>query len=582
MSGLDDARDALENAVSPGSPLDAPPPADLGGGPDLPEGCPVIPVGVAGPQRFYLDALGQLQALTPRDHTRQGITALYGPMTHRLREHWPQKSEDGATAGWLVTAAAEALMSAAARRGIWTPNDRVRGPGAWPGDNDGEVILHCGDVLLIDGKWRSPGMIGKFVYPAHAPVPRPSETHAPGGPQGPGSELLALARYWAWRRPDIDPELMVGAVGCLIMGGALPWRPTVWVAGEPGFGKSALHAAIRQVLGENGVIATADATEAGLRQYIKFGTLPVLFDEMEPGEDPRKSAAVLSLARRASSGSVSLRGSAGHVEHEFVVRAMFMFSSIVVPPLTGAERSRIAMLDLMPLGPRTPPITKPARLRALGAALRRRLLDQWPRFPEVLAAYRGALIEGGHDARGADLYGTLLACMDLVLFDRAGFGEGELEAWAIRLPPGGGESLDAAEPDHQRCLTHLLSAPVDAYRAGVRRTIGQWIADALGSSSDQPRTANAILETYGLKVAIRDGEDRNFARGLYVATGHNGLSAIFNGTHWGGGGGKTGPWSQALRRLPGAEIGPTQRFAGAVIKTTWVPESALSAGLADD
>jgi hypothetical protein len=570
VSGLDDVAEALENAAAPGDPHDPPPTVDRDGRDPLPEGCPVTPIGVAGAQRYYLDELRQFVGLTPRDHTGPWITALYGRTPYLLRNHFPKKNENGEVVGWQVSAAAEALMQAAAKRGTWSPNDCVRGPGAWPGEKDGAVILHCGDIILIDGEWQPCGVIGRHVYPAYPPIPRPSEVFAAAGPKGPGSELLNLFRNWAWRRPDIDPELMVGFVCSQMMGGALPWRPTGWVTGEHGFGKSALHAALCQVHGEGGAITTADATEAGLRQVIKFGSLPVLFDEMEPGEDPKKAAAVIGLARRASSGSMSLRGSAGHVEHEFVVRSTFLFFSILVPPLSGAERSRLAIFDLLPLGRRPPPTLSPARLRAIGAALRRRLLDQWQRFQDVFSAYRDALIEGGHAARGADLYGTMLACMDLVLHERSGFEPGELEAWAARLPPGGaGETLDADEPDHQRCLTHLLSAPIDAFRGGVRQTLGQWIERALtgGSISD----ANALLETCGIKVVI----DRARGAGLFIATAHSGLSVIFAGTHWGGGGSKTGPWSQALRRIPGAEIGNAQRFAGAVIKTTWIPATAL-------
>src|SRR5262249_29387301 len=160
-------------------------------------------------------------------------------------------------------------------------------------------ILHCGDLVLAEGRWQPCGMIGRHVYPAHPSTPRPSDVFAPAGPKGPAAELRDLFRQWEWRRPDIDPELMVGMVACQVMGGALPWRPVVWICGEGGLGKSALHEVLRQVHGETGAIATADATEAGLRQILKYGSLPVLFDEMEPEGDPQRAAAIIGLARRA-------------------------------------------------------------------------------------------------------------------------------------------------------------------------------------------------------------------------------------------------------------------------------------------
>lgn len=179
-------------------------------------------------------------------------------------------------------------------------------------------------------------------------------------------------------------------------------------------------------------------------------------------------------------------------------------------------------------------------------------------------------MQAGHDARGADLYGVLLACYDLVLNDRSGFEPGELEQWGARLPSDGGESIDGDEADHLRCLQHLLSsAPTDFHHAGVRQTIGQLIEKALDSGSLSE--ANSILETAGVKVT----RDQPRGRGLFVATAHPGLSLIFHGTHWGGGGSRTGSWSQALPRVPGATSGPAQRFAGVTIKTSWVPAFAI-------
>lgn len=569
MSGLGDVAEALENPA-PVSGLPEVPPASRPPDGSLPEDCPVTPLGVAGQIRYYSDELEQLQGLLPREHTANGIAALYGRKTALLREHWPKKNENGEVTGWQSAAAAQALMQAAAEKGVWSPKDRVRGPGAWPGKAEGDVILHCGDLVLAGDEWRPCGMIGRHLYPAHPPTPRPSKVFAPGGPNGPGAELLNLFRSWNWRRADVDPELLVGGIGCQMMGGVLRWRPTIWICGEPGHGKTELLNSVHKVHGDGGAIATADATEAGLRQSLRFSSLPVIFDELEPGEDSQKAKGVIALARRASSGSLTLRGSAGHVEHEFVVRSTFVFSSVLMPPLTSAERSRIAVLDLMPLGGGAALMLDQRRLLAIGEALRHRLLQQWRRFPAALAAYRDALMrDGGHDARGADLYGTLLACMDLMLHDRSGFEPGEIETWAAKLPKvGGGESLDVDEPDHVRCLMHLLSAQIDAHGSGVRRTIGHWVEQALdGGSTSQ---ANDILETLGVKVArFRD------QRGFFVATSHAGLSRIFADTHWSGGGSRTAPWSQALRRFPGAEIGPAQRFAGMTSKTTWLPEAAI-------
>jgi len=562
-------REVIDAAAPVGEPPEQPPRGERTDD-GLPDDCPVKALGMSGGTRWYLDALCQLQGLTPREHSKLGILSLFCHRADFLYATWPSKDDDGKVIGWQSGKAAEKLMVGASRRGVWDPGGRSRGVGAWIGEND-ELIWHFGDAVLAGSTWRPCGIIGRHLYPAGAPIPRPSEVFAPAGPMGPAQELLDLIRLWNWQRPDADPELLLGLLCAQMLGGALSWRPTGFVTGDAGTGKSTLHDVFREVHGENGAIATGDATEAGLRQTIKYASLPVLVDEIEPGDDPRKATAIIGLARRASSGSISLRGSAGHVGADFIVRSTFLFSSVLLPPLTSAELSRMIILALEPLGSRSLPIFERTKLQTLGSALRRRLIDQWPRFSQVLAAYRGALIEGGHDSRGADVYGTVLACMAVVLFERDSFPPGELDFWVERLRPGVA-GPEIVEPDHHKCLVHLLTATVDAFRSGTRHTIGQWIADGLDAKGG-PREANQILETYGLKVVFR-GKER--VAGVYIATSHTGLSGIFRETHWAGGGSKTSPWTQSLRRIPGAEPGASQRFAGATIKTTWLPAGAFA------
>ena len=71
-------------------------------------------------------------------------------------------------------------MAAAAHKGVWDAFERERGPGAWL-DDDGELMLHCGDGVwrsrVADGPgagaWLAPGEHGRYVYPASSPRPKP-------------------------------------------------------------------------------------------------------------------------------------------------------------------------------------------------------------------------------------------------------------------------------------------------------------------------------------------------------------------------------------------------------------------------
>jgi len=100
-----------------------------------------------------------------------------------------------------------------------------------------------------------------------------------------------------------------------------------------------------------------------------------------------------------------------------------------MPPLEPQDLSRSAVCELLPLSGTTAPPVPPEKMRALGASLRRRLIDHWPRLAGTLETFRAALIEAGHRNRGADQYGTLLACAELVLHDRAHVPAAELTKW---------------------------------------------------------------------------------------------------------------------------------------------------------
>lgn len=95
---------------------------------------------------------------------------------------------------------------------------------------------------------------------------------------------------------------------------------------------------------------------------------------------------------------------------EFVARTCFPFSSILIPPLPAQDRSHIAILELGTLPGTPPPKLDPGGLREIGEKLWHRMAEGWARLLEVLKDYRAALEADRHTARGADTFGTLLAC----------------------------------------------------------------------------------------------------------------------------------------------------------------------------
>jgi hypothetical protein len=546
----------------------------------LPDGCPVIPLGQLADTFFYLDAAHQLAALKGEKHGKLNIATLFGRMNYLLAQpgYWPRFGRDGKVNGFAADHAAHDLMAAAAAEGLWKPQDKVRGPGAWAGTK-GELILHCGDVIFIQScgargdsparlESHKPGMIGGKVYPAAEAGPRPALERQPPGEAGPGEALLRFLRTWPWKRPEVHPNLMLGWIVAALAGGALKWRPVVWITGGPGTGKSTLQEVLRHVLND-WLVSVSDASAAGIWQKLGYATLPVALDEIEADADNRRADAVIKLARQAASGGLVLRGGQNHEGTEFVARSCFLFSSIVIPPLEPQDLSRMAILELMALPQGSIVQMKRDWLRGLGPALIRRLVDQWGRMAETMEIYRAALAEVGHNARGCDQFGTLLACADLALYDAAPDGE-QARATAARLDAKRLDEWAEQVSDEFAMLNKLVTFAIEPHRGGSRRSVGAWIEQAagLGGNAAAAEDAETLLRTHGLSVHGDEGG----ATWLAMANAHSELEKIFAGTKWAGRAGKTGGWRQSARRLPGA-VASRQPiyFGGPNLRATLIP-----------
>lgn len=556
----------------------------------LDEGCVVVPLGKLQDTCYYLDANRQLVELKARDHGRLAMMGMFGARPDQLYSFWPRKRQtkagDWEVTGWRPEEAAEALMAECAALGIWEPFTKLRGSGAWLAE-DGGLVLHCGDQVLCNGRWHQPGTIGGHVYPAGPAMPRPDMSYGESEITKNIDQLHQLLKTWNWRRPDIDVRLLIGWIGAALLGGALRYRPLVWITGDRGTGKTVLHEVLKAIFAE-ALLSVSDATSAGVWQKLGMSSHPVALDEMEAEEDNRRQQNVIKLARQAATGGVVLRGGQDHQGTEFTARACFLFSSILLPPLLGQDRSRLAILDLNPFGADAKaPIIDLPWFGKLGRLIRARLVANWPRMQQTLHVYHMALHQMGFDGRGADQFGTLLACADMLLAPGLDVPEASaIEPYLEWMKDLHVEREGEEARDQERCAQHLISSPLDT-GGRDRRLVMQWINQARGTSPDQLQLpaandagmwneqkadmerATLILGQYGLKLWIDPHNDHQ--EYLAVANAHQGLQTIFAGTHWSARSGAAGVWVQALRRIPGARVGAPMRFNGVNMRCTLVP-----------
>ncbi|MFK8250201.1 hypothetical protein [Ancylobacter terrae] len=525
----------------------------------LPPGCPVHPLGVDGQTLYFIDDIGQLFVIPEgRQCGQDVIQRLFGARPLYLYWAWPKitppkKEGDPFTVtGWKAEMVRQDLFAAAKKKGVWNQVERIRGRGAWKG-KDGELIIHCGDVLYIGNTVVDTGERGEFFYPRRPTLPHPWAAPVTDD-INPGPELLEMLRTWSWERPDVDPILILGWLVVAMLGGALDWRPSIFLVGDAGTGKSHLQRLIKAVLGGMLVQAT-DTTSAGIYQRIGTDALPVGVDELEAEADNRKVIAVVKLARLAASGGLMLRGGQDNAGVEFQARSTFLFSAINAPPLPPQDLSRLGVLTLRDLDPAKiaePPVLKLAD--TIGPRMLRRLMDRWEAWPELFERYRKVLFKGGHDSRGQDTYGTLVAAAHLLLGDAA-MAEASTNAidnWSVML------GVDAL-PEHvqrqknwRNCVSHILGARVPAWKQGNRQAVGQLIEDLKeGRDSLTLTEAQRQLAQAGLGLV----RDLAIADGFILAVPNTSplLSELFEGTVWAGQAG-IGGWSGALRQGPPAVI----------------------------
>lgn len=526
----------------------------------LPPDCPVTPLGVNGHYSFYVDGLGQLLDFDGLD--KKKLIKLFRLTPNYISWAWPRFSEPkggkpSMINGVDVDDAIGCLEKAAAMRGLFDPAGRVRGRGAWT-DSYGRLIWHNGDALwTVDGakmKVARTGELDGIFYPRRPGITEPWREPV-SIEESPARRIFQDLKSWNWERPELDPVLMLGGIGVMMLSGALPWRSHLALMGDWGTGKSALNGKeglIKKLLGSI-LIDAANATEAGIRQHMGLDALPVSIDEFEASDDNRRAVAIIELARIACSGGRLLRGGQDHKGVEFQARNAFCCSGILMPPMKAQDRSRFGILNLgkLHVGDKGPPEVQSDD----GRLLLRSLMDQWADQARAYGDWRSILRAADLDGRAQDTYGTLLSMAEMMLGQTALIEAGMPIDDAARM----GELIRAATAEERgmqvdnwrECLEHLLDKPINAWKGGEKPTIGGTI-EQLEAGKMEFGYARDRLAAAGCGIieepdpAIAAGQRRYL---LAVPVRSPALAELFLGTRWSDGG-----WGGALRQARGAGV----------------------------
>lgn len=548
-----------------------------------PDDMPIVCLGLNGDLHYYLDGHYQFRAMKAGDHGRLHLLALFGRHQAWLLDRFGTVDKNKLPTGkFKAEVVQNMLFHGCNKAGLLDPLRQVRGVGAWA-DAEGHLIVHMGDRVFLNGETKPPGRYGEHIYPAFPPTPRPARI--PEGTDA-GHEAIAILQTWHWENA-LQPLLVLGWIAQGYVAGAVKWRTHMICDGERGSGKSTLQALLARLFG-SWLLSTSDTTAAALYQLMGGRAQPVAIDEFEFGDNPARKQQVIQVLRQASSGGMVQRGGDNHVGRQFSAQFPAFLTAITPISLHPQDESRMVRVKLRALDDNAAvPDLSEARLAALGARLMRRMRDQWPRWVKTLDAWRAGLAEfAGLDARMQDLYGTLLAAADLLLYeDVAGSGaqlwagdggaaiEDTCRKLAAMIAPARAEDL----ADQARCLNHLLTSNLDRGGGAPRRTVASWIRQVrdgqtqnramLDGAKTLESDAQKALGMTGLRVISE--KDGTF---LFVANSHPALMRLFDGTPWPGVAGAAGSWVGTLRRLPGATPTPNAiKVGGATQRGTLVP-----------
>ncbi len=559
----------------------------------LPQNCPVTPLGTLGETFYFLNTLGEVHTLAP-NAGKGHIDALFKGRPLYLCWAWPQwtmprnKGESPMVKNWAAEEARQDLFAACAYKGAFELEDRVRGRGAWRDDNGG-LIYHAGDAVMVGGKWKPPGEHGEYIYPGRPRIGRPSERYEKAGDGSPGDLLLQALQSWNWDRGEMDARLALGWLMTAMVGGGLEQRPVVYVVGTEGAGKSTLQKLLRWIM-NGALLSTSNTTQAGIYQKVRQDSVAVMVDELEAKADTRTTDKILELARIAYSGDKMQRGGKDGVGQEFSVMSSFLFSSIALPAMDAQDASRMAVLMMRErpparAGERGVDVLKELGLReaklaqAVGRQLLRRMF-KWcemegdrSRWDRLRDAMREMLIAAGHEDRSADTFGALAAGCHVALSE-AMPDAGELEHWAAWLRADQLNETATRTKTWRRCFDLMLKQQPDVWRTNSKKSVWE-LLEAWQTTPSHIDDVEKYLPQVGLSISFAADDvvkDFSTAR-LFVPTVHPGLNALFAGSPWAGRLATPGPWAGVLRQMPkhlftngGCDKGLDKKFKGMFIK----------------
>lgn len=500
--------------------------------------------------------------------------------------HW-WEIEFPAKDGMSKKLAVNWIQRMAFKRGFFDP-DTLRGRGAWR--DDGRFVFHFGHRLWVDGKMMDVTEVDSgFVYEQGRRLRLP---HNDALSAAEGRKVYEAFGAFHWTR-QASAILLAGWCALAPVGGALRWRPHVWLTGGAGSGKTTILNLVNWLMHGTALYAQGNSTEAGIRQTLRIDSRAVIFDESEQNNDKEvlRVQNVLSLIRQSSteSDARTLKGTQGGEAMDFVIRSMFCLGSIQVGLKQQADIERITVLTLRPKREGRDGVDDStaaenwARISAAIAALRadpdlpakmlHRSLKLLPITVQNVEIFAQAAAEKFGSQRDGDQYGTLLSgAWSLVSSKVATLDEARAMIsrydWSDYLEGSETEESDKALAALMGRMIRIKAQDVSIYELVMRAA-----AQPCDLRDVSAREADLTLRRHGLMLRWGNGVGNTAAGALLIAYKHAELDRLMEATPY------AADLKGQLLRIPGAERHDKERFLGVQSRCVSMPMGVVFSGV---
>ena len=475
------------------------------------EGCPITFLGDYEGVYHFLDSVGHKRHLTARQlANRSDVRGIFRGDETFLREKFPERKEfegdDGEKTRRVVAfnldRASAWLQWRCSQQGLYGDNLLLRRPGIWRGD-DGLPIVHCGDMVLIEGNWEPAGTrTGEQIWVAAPRAPRPADMPCD---HTAGTELQnEIQRLWSFKLTG-GAGLLLGFIATAMLGTAARWRPNTFLCGDGGSGKSTLMDVLRAATPMH--VYSNDASPAGVTSTMNGHAKPIFIDESSDRRDQGGAEALLDLVLASSSGEGTrgVRSLPDGRSRTVEMAGCMLYGSVAPPTMLATHLGRISIVELLAPSDGADHRAEQEALaewaRAKGPALWARVITSAERWRASLVSFRDALSQSGCAPREMDQMGALLAGWWILTHEGLPGDRGAKTGVGLAKDFIRPASEAAEESGPRRAISHLMAYLLQYDGTTRQEQIGTMIARCFedsGELSDEKTDARA-LGRHGLR-----------------------------------------------------------------------------------